>query len=420
MPTLLFMKYISFSQLITPIFFATLFAITGCVTEEVNSNKRDRNTPLPRLVEPGDIARTNVPTSSHSASTHLVPIGVIPFNRATLPIVSPDGRFVATEVGGAPDVPTSHADYRATVPENTGVEIYALSPTDNPQELTSKITLIATLNAPLLLGRSANLRGFTVEAPQPNGSRWIGFVEWETGNLTWLVQDAYINAFAALGSGDGIDKLAWSRRTIEGKHFELVVRDETGEWTHDTENADWLYPTWTIRGDGLFAFLLTDDNILYGNFMNGNNQQEMLDHQDRIRLSNRANRLVAFQTTTAFPAMMGHPEPKYPRLMFFHPEYLAVAVWRPFRAGPTRAKVLEKGSFAGAIASNGFTVYAVGDELIGKPLDLKEPRIRLTPEHFVPRLTESNVWPFVLVAPMGETPKMMIVGLAMAEYMNVR
>src|SRR6185503_18951506 len=101
------------------------------------------------------------------------------------------------------------------------------------------------IDEPLILGRSADMQGFLVESPRQDGSRWIGKATWDSGEITWLVQDDYVNAFASLGPGG---QLAWSRRAKVGDHFDLVVRDESGEWTLPADGTDWAMPSWSATG----------------------------------------------------------------------------------------------------------------------------------------------------------------------------
>jgi hypothetical protein len=79
-----------------------------------------------------------------------------------------------------------------------------------------------------MVGRSADADGFLVEAPQKDGSRWIGRIGWESGEVTWLARGPEIAAFGVLGpTGD----LAFCRRTrpdvgdaAASAGFGLVVR----------------------------------------------------------------------------------------------------------------------------------------------------------------------------------------------------
>ncbi|MGI9014610.1 MAG: hypothetical protein ACR2GY_10225 [Phycisphaerales bacterium] len=403
-----------------------LILLGGCVVEkrtEVKpgvtsaTNSTTGNEPLARPVE-----RQPAPTTT----IHLLPLGTIPFNQATLPLVSPDGMFIASETGLAPAIETINASFRAIVPTATRVEVFAIAPPPLPSDSSSMIAKIGELEAPMLLGRSANNLGFIVEQPQQNGSRWIGFVEWKTGELTWIAQDTYVNAYAALGRSDSADLVAWVRRRPDDAHFELVIRRgeviETSlppldpaaleDASVPLQTVEYLFPTWSDGGDGLFVFELHDDATLNGVFLNGSNMGEMMLAPQRITISKRGTRGMCFQMLAASPAMQGVPVPNRAQLIFFHPEYLAMAVWRPHLASASRTKLLEKDSIAAAIDANGFALYAVDNELAGRPVDGRGQRVHITNEMYIPRLTDSKHWPFLLFSPIGSDPRMIVVGLA--------
>lgn len=182
-------------------------------------------------------------------TTHLLPLGSIPYNSVTLPLSSPNGMYLASETGFAPAIETINASFRATVPVATQVEVFAIAPPPIPEDASSSmISKIGELEAPMLLGRSANNRGFIVEQPQENGSRWIGFVEWETGKLTWIADDNHVNAYAALGSLDSANVIAWVRRPPDDLHFELVIKRGDSIETTSLPEAEYLFPTWTEDG----------------------------------------------------------------------------------------------------------------------------------------------------------------------------
>src|SRR5690606_7506270 len=64
-----------------------------------------------------------------------------------------------------------------------------------------------------------NERGFLVESPRPDGSRWIGFADWKTGSLDWLIRDDQVNAHAVLAPNNA---LAFTRRRDASSPSELV------------------------------------------------------------------------------------------------------------------------------------------------------------------------------------------------------
>ncbi len=174
---------------------AMLSLAAGCVTERNEpARPSDRSRASGRA---GDTLGSNSSTpvldrvaspavKAESTLTRVIvavkPIGSIPYDGMVLPIVSPDGRFAATQVGSPPPWPALLGESGAT-PESvhTRIEIYDL--THEPPTL---VIVPEPLPEGLLLGRGLSDAGFLVERPNEDGSRWIGRVSW-TGELNWLV-----------------------------------------------------------------------------------------------------------------------------------------------------------------------------------------------------------------------------------------
>lgn len=180
----------------------------------------------------GPVARAVTPEASVSAQvrTMLLDLGSIPYDGQVLPLVSPDGRFVATQVGEAPTWPTLIAAPGAEVPHATQLRAFSLPDPEArpgagaPAPAATPIAW-SEPRAAVLLGRSADTTGFLIEAPQPDGSRWIGRISWISGELTWLVQGTLVNSGATLGPAG---ELAWCRRSVDDTAIELVVRTAPG------------------------------------------------------------------------------------------------------------------------------------------------------------------------------------------------
>ncbi len=232
--------------------FAALILLGGCGPEK-SSTQSDRFGTAPSndslLGRP--VARAVPLEATIQVSAAVRPLGTIPFDDDTLPLVSPNGEYIATQNGLPPKPEAIFGSDFAQVPSTSRVEIYSLAsgPTSSP-------VLTVTVNEAVLLGRGVDDEGFLVESPRPDGTRWIGKAAWETGRVTWLVNDdVSVNAFATLGPGGA---LAWSRRPIQGEGWSLVVRINDQEWTLPSSDGDWLVPTFSGRGYGLFSMLLRD------------------------------------------------------------------------------------------------------------------------------------------------------------------
>lgn len=346
-------------------------------------------------------ARTIGISYSAYIRTNLLPCGTVPYDGESLPLSSPNGQFIAVQTGAAPTLETLLATAASSVPLATSISIYRL--VDDPEEsvLLEPLTM---LGEGIMLGRSADATGFTVEAPQADGTRWIGKASW-TGEIEWLVRDQYCNAFAALGPGG---RLAYVRRGPLETQFSLIVRHGSSTTEIADAGADWLLPTFDSTGSGLFAFRLDDAGVLNVAYLRGENERAMRQSLREIRISTGAKLNAVYQSVAAQPAIVGAPQPSQPTFVFFHPAMLRMAVWRPFHAHrPTVALASE--SFAASIGPDNFVTQAVDDRVIGRVLDGNARTHELTENLFIPRRVASEEWPYLLFAPIRDQVRMKIV-----------
>jgi hypothetical protein len=159
------------------------------------------------------------PIAGGSARLDLRPLGSIPTDRVTLPVLSPDGRHLAVQTGVAPDLATALARTGQRPPLASRIALYRIGP--------GSIVRLGETDGGLVLGRAADDRGVLVESPRPDGTRWIGRIAWEgeLDEIEWLVQDGQVNAFATLGPRG---ELAYSARDPLEPRFDLVVRGAGG------------------------------------------------------------------------------------------------------------------------------------------------------------------------------------------------
>ncbi|HVZ94078.1 MAG TPA: hypothetical protein VG797_06170 [Phycisphaerales bacterium] len=168
---------------------------------------------------------TEAPDSAETSNAHVrvavVPLGTVPFDGTTLPVVSPDGRFVAVQMGEPPAWEQVLASPSATGMCRTTVEIYELG-----SKGPAKVEPVETLPTGLLLGRSADSEGVLVEYPRADGSRWIGRIEWAGARLAWIARGNECAAHAVSLRGGVI---AYARRGISEDHWSVHIggRDET-------------------------------------------------------------------------------------------------------------------------------------------------------------------------------------------------
>jgi hypothetical protein len=376
----------------------TLFSLCGCQVEQTT----ERRSPLRTA---GDAAAGNeagvldrpIATRVSGRTTAVVaavqPRGPVPYDNTTLPIVSADGRFLATQVGLAPNWATIRAEPGATVPTTMRIEIYEIppGPTDPPQ-------LVATVAEAALLGRSCDAAGFLIESPRENGARWVGRAAWETGQVQWLVaDDNAVSAFATIGPNG---RLAWSSRPVNGERFDLMVRRGAEEWRLPATEGQWLMPTWSGVDDGLFALLLRD-GALDVVHMTASDPAAVRRTLRRAPLAtDNATLDTAYQTLNATFVTATGPPPPRDRLVFHHPHRLQAAAWQP----PQAPTLLGAGSLVAVIDRDDaeFALVASARELTRRALADERARISLFPGTHVPRATASAERPYVLLEP-GDT-----------------
>ncbi|MBX3403571.1 MAG: hypothetical protein KF699_09200 [Phycisphaeraceae bacterium] len=169
------------------------------------------------------------------AAAALLPVelGAVPYDGITLPLVSPDARFVATQTGGLPDwdvLLAAPGAVAAAALRNT-VEVHALPATGRP---------VARLPAGFLLGRSAVEQGFLVEVPGQTGdSRRIGLAPWAargTADIVFLTPDAP-GSCAAFGVLGPRGELAYCLRERADGPFVLRIRTDALDARSERECA---------------------------------------------------------------------------------------------------------------------------------------------------------------------------------------
>lgn len=360
----------------TPIPGLAVLAVAGCVTEEVS------RAPFPS--EPIRMA----PAKSAGLSAAIIPLGSVPYDSRSLPLVSPDGRYVATQTGDSPEWSTILAAADAAIPEMTQVEIYRLD-----RELGEAVFVFAT-EPGLLLGRGGDQHGFLVESVRPDGSRWIGYAMWSGGTTTWLAADGNVNAFASLGANG---RLAWSRRSQDAEHFDLVIRRDGEEWTVGSQGGDWLLPTWSGDTDGLFAIRL-HEGLLELTFVVAETPDTTRESLVRLPLGSQRSARDAYLCMSGQVQMMGSPAPGEAHVLFLHPEAGRMGLWRP-ASTPGAALLLIPDSISAAIDPAELALVGTARDLNAQRLsNLKDRRV-IVPGPQVPRAVARADWPYVLLSP---------------------
>lgn len=376
--------------------------LSSCVTEETTRTPPPRNpvAATGSTQTPPSFPELNLNPDTKTLTVNvraaIVLLGSVPYDNFALPIVSPNGRFIATEAGIAPTWDMILARGGGGVPEATRVEIHSLDlRVGIPDGERQQASLSAIVKEPVLLGRSCDREGFLVESPREDGSRWIGKASWETGRITWLVRDAYINAFAALGP-DG--RLAFSRRARDQAHYELVVRQGDQEWSYTTREQSWLLPTFSGRGNGLFVLLLRDGNLDL-TFATASSKSTFRQSIRTTPLAGNSTLRTAYQTMSGQIGIIGLPRPTLDQVTFTHPRHLRASVWRPLALGASSPAILYKDSFAVVVDDSDIAFVSTPKNLMRQ--SLVDPRIHanVLAGTLIPRPIDSPNWHYVLLSP---------------------
>lgn len=387
-------------------------ALTGCIEETVTTNRPgigeyapDRGSPISEPITGPIVAetpRSETAITYRAAAVNI--IGEVDYDRHSLPLIRPGGEYLVVQRGEAPTWPTVFAQSRAIQPIYTSQQIYRIE----HDAQSGRITLAEHLRIRDvgILGRSADAEGFLVEAPQADGSRWIGKVAWESGEVEWLVRGSDINAFAAL-SPQG--RLAWCRRPVEDGDgtFELFIQADNEVWRVPADAGEWLFPIWARSGETLFALQLSARRPPNPPALDlvalDVRRREMLDQwQSRRRLLEAANRSSAYKMIST---LQDHADPVMEdRMLFFHAgtDFGRVCLFDPGRDG---LQLLTRATIAAAWTADGrAALLASEDTLYFQSVSLGESPIELLGGAYVPRRVGHEIYPYMLFSPVPRQP----------------
>lgn len=427
---------------------SAVLAIAGCVTVESSTDR-----PAPQTRANGRGVDFGGPVATPATNAEVVNsrvvvgvkrLGAVPFAGQLLPVVSPDGRYLATQVGDPVDWDTLLATPAQSVPTRAAIEVYTLT-TQTP----TRIGLAEPLPPGSLLGRSADDAGFLIERVTPDGARVIEKVNWLTGVRTRISPDnaATVAAHATLTQRDpdratvpgGL--VLWSSRAVENANAGITsslgdTRRESSVTFHLPTTDAWPSEFHVVRADPALD-ATGAASTLVGFRLDATGTDLRARVARRIPLGPRADPVIAFQALgslqTPAPVAVTRPAPdrdartvrsepplglRPPAFMFFHPTRSRMVLADRF----TGATVpLEEGSSAGAwhaaITPDGrvrWGVFVTTDEglryqAIDGVEDTRTP-IRVLrgasvlPESYVPRATTDPEWPWLLIGPNKRDP----------------
>ena len=208
----------------------------------------------PAPIQPPSLVPVSGSISGSAASIDFRPFGAIPTDGITLPVLSPNGRYMAVQTGAAPDLATALARPGQRPPLASRIALYRIDPRG--------LVRLGETDGGLVLGRNADDRGVLVEGPQTDGTRWIGRLDWNNLEPEWLVQDGNVNAFAALGP-EGM--LVYSTRPVTSTLFDLTVRKGDSVRRLDGDGTrSYLFPTLSADAATVFTLVLRDGILELG------------------------------------------------------------------------------------------------------------------------------------------------------------
>ncbi len=318
-------------------------------------------------------------------------IGAIPWNSTTLPLLSPNGQWIATSTGDIPSNAMRLALPGASVPENAKIEIWEVLPS------RSGIRLQNTISGSVLLTDSADDEGFLVESPRADGSRWIGEIDWRTGNLQWLVQDEHVNTMPSLGPRG---RLAWCVRTQQEIEFSLAIRfQDEREFVLPVNDGEWLLPMWSDRSSRLSAWRLGEDGTLSIVSIDGESPDTLESSIKQALIMAGANRWDALRATANRSIVQGLQPSRFEEVIFYHPIRQRIAVWRPMAANSDRVISLAEGSIDAVHDHEGNFLLTMPDGLHWQDLSNLSRICRVDHVPLYARRTTDPMLPYVLLDP---------------------
>lgn len=214
---------------------AAVTGVGGCVTEVVpveNSPTPGRtNSGVPVTPKGTGGGAASSGASGSISSSRVVaairPLGTVPYDGLTIPLVTPDGRWLVTQTGSIPPWESVLAEPGATPALGSSIKAYEIVNGALQQVKWAPPGPANSLESPpdetvgMLLGRCSGDGWALVERPNPDGSRWIGKLSLITGKVEWLVQGKMVNAQALLLRNG---TLVYTRRAPDQGTAELVIR----------------------------------------------------------------------------------------------------------------------------------------------------------------------------------------------------
>ena len=368
---------------------------SGCVSERIENRGS-------RLILPGvdEVGSSNA--EDRGARFRWNSVGNVEYDDFTIPLLSPDAEWMVSRSGAAPG-------WEEILAEPGSGPIPPATFTIHRIGESPGLRMHQEIRGPWLLGRGADRKGFLIEEPLEGGARRIGRVDWDSGEVTWLVDDGDVAAFATLGpDGD----LAYSRRGIGDPAFELVLRlgDGSGTWVVPSRwERSWVDPILAPDGRTLFTLCRGDGTVELA--------WTRITDESRFRDGIRTHPISVRSTPRRVHAMLApqagaaSPPGSHARIVFLHPDLGRLVEWspetdlaRPFPEGTINATMLDQDSGIAA-TRDGIHLVRLADGIGRPPSSLK-----LAEETAIPRRiqAEEGIPRFILLKPNAGRYEVMI------------
>ena len=308
--------------------------------------------------------------------------GILPWDRFTLPVFSPNGIHVAAQLGTPPSIAVLAGNSNHPV-ESTTIELHVLDPVRG----TRTPPLVIDQQG-LILSRIANDSVVFVESPRAEMGRWIGHVNWLTGEVEWLVDDNAINAFPTTNLRND---LAWSRRAHDENRFHLVVRTNQDQRTIDDGESDWVFPIF-LGNDRLRVFCINNGQLSLVE-LDLNARDPLLTAMSLTLLESGGSRVTAWQIATTNLVTIGETNHA-----FYHPLQKRMAIWQP--DNQLAVSFLAVRSVAAAPVNDGSWLVATNNRVLRQSIDEKDG-IHLRNQLAIPVATTSKQWTHLMLVPEG-------------------
>ncbi|MBM4108780.1 MAG: hypothetical protein FJ255_08200 [Phycisphaerae bacterium] len=391
-------------------------SLLGCVTEgprrPAASASPDAAGPLAPVARPADAARV----STSRVVVSVAPAGAVGYDGQSLPIVSPDGRFLAVQEGDPPPWPTLLADPSATPAHTSRLAVYDLA-----EPIARRVEWPEQPPMGLVAGRGADSTGVLVEWPREDGARWIGRLLWLSGQVQWLVTGDTVNAHAAWTADS---RLVYTRRGVadlpEATHL-VVLNADGSESTRRAAGGAYAFPLTTSDASVVYALVRTpsgtDIEAVRMLADTPHSPARLGSTLARRTVSRRPEPAMGFQITapvqTAPPRTgAGSPDPA----LFYHPDLARMVT---FEARESSFGLLAPRSIAAVRWTHGGAdgyLCTTPEGLVFTPTPpapsgeeaRRAPDVRVIAGHFVPRATDDAARPVLLVGPQGKDPTTLV------------